>query len=68
MSKIKFAVVGFGGMGGHHARNLIRENNNVEVHGIYDIKEERLEAGRSEGFKVYQNFEEVLSDEEVEAV
>ncbi|MDF0480519.1 Gfo/Idh/MocA family oxidoreductase [Vagococcus sp. PNs007] len=68
MSKIKFAVVGFGGMGGHHARHLIRENNHVEVHGIYDIKEERREAGQEEDFKVYQTLEEVLSDKEVEAV
>lgn len=68
MKPINFVVVGFGGMGGYHARGLIGDNQFVNTYGTYDIDQKRQEAAKEEGFKVYSSFESVLADEAVEAV
>lgn len=68
METIKLVIVGYGGMGSYHARELIKESEGILVHGIYDVDDVRLGMGREAGFKVYSSLEEVLSDEEVEAV
>ncbi len=59
------AVIGYGGMGGWHAR-LILANNVVKLRGIYDINPERSALAEENGIYAYPSFESVLSDPEVD--
>ncbi len=61
------AIVGFGGMGSWHV-NKIRENNVVDLKGIWDIKEDRRTLAREWGVHVYTSLEDLLSDEGVDIV
>ena len=48
-TNMKIAIIGFGGMGEHHFKNIITRLNDsdiqekIDVAGIYDINEERKE-------------------------
>lgn len=73
--KFQLAIVGFGGMGGWHC-DLIsgrHEGDNarldkLEVIGVYDIKQERMEAAKKLGLKAYEGLDGVLADEAVDIV
>ena len=67
MDKIKMAVIGYGGMGGWHT-DRIRERDDFELKGIWDIDPDQLERAKSNGIFAYSSLEEVLSDEEIELV
>ena len=68
MKIINFAVIGYGGMGGYHGRELIQEKDGVKVTGVYDVDATRLEAAKKDGFKTYETLDAVLKDESIEAV
>lgn len=68
MRELKLAIVGYGGMGGYHERELIAKNECVTVKGVYDIDEKRIEEAKAKGLVAYESFEEVLKDDEVDAV
>jgi len=69
MEKIyKLGVVGFGGMAGHHFTQLSKKNVPVVICGVYDIKEERMQAARDKGLKTYPSLEALLSDPEIDIV
>lgn len=68
MKQLEMLVIGFGGMGSYHARGLIKEAENVNVFGVYDIDPKKRSAAQSEGFNVYETLEEALADEKIEAV
>lgn len=60
MGKIKIGIIGTGYMGGTHAQ-LYARNPRVEVHALYDIRPERMEAvSRMTGAKVAENGEQVI--------
>ncbi len=61
------AVVGFGGMGHWHGTQ-IRNNNVIDLKGIWDIDVKRRELAVSEGIRVYSSYEDLLSDESVDIV
>ena len=65
--KHKIAMVGFGGMAGWHY-NLIKDLEDLEVAGIWDIKEERREYVGPLSVKVYSGLEELLADPQVDLV
>ena len=67
MDKIKMAVVGYGGMGGWHVRQVL-DMDKFELKGIWDIDPERREIAKENGLGVYSSFEAVLEDKEVELV
>ncbi len=67
MDKIKWAVIGYGGMGGWHVDH-VRNMDKFEVKGIWDIDPERLELARERGFYTYSSLDEVLNDKELELV
>ncbi len=64
---IRTAIIGYGGMGAHHAQ-LIKNKKDFCVAGVYDIDPARQETGRKDGYKVYSSKEEVALDEGVDAV
>lgn len=61
------AIIGYGGMGSWHGKNILK-NNVVDLAGIWDIKEERRQRAREKGIFVYDSLEAVLSDEKVDFV
>ena len=67
MKKTKIAVVGYGGMGAAHCR-YISAIDEVELAGIYDINPAKNELAREKGIKVYESFEAMLADPEVDVV
>ncbi|MGX7024110.1 Gfo/Idh/MocA family protein [Vagococcus hydrophili] len=68
MSVINLVVIGYGGMGSYHARELIQEKEGVKVIGVYDIDQTRLDLAKENNFTVYPTLESVLEDKTVEAV
>ncbi len=63
----KIAIVGFGGMGSWHFKQL-QAVPEFKVVGIWDIKEERRAYAREQGIFVYANLEAVLNDPEVNLI
>ena len=60
-------VIGYGGMGGFHAKRMI-DLDGLEVIGIYDINPERHEIAEKRGVPQFNSREELLADERVELV
>lgn len=58
---IKAAIIGFGGMGSFHARQ-IKQINSIEVTGVYDIDPKKVQEAAGKGYKGYSTLEECLSD------
>lgn len=69
MNKIyKLGMVGFGGMAGHHYTQLSKKNVPVEIGGVYDIKEDRMQAAREKGLKTYPSLDAMLSDPGIDII
>ena len=67
--KIGMAVIGYGGMGSHHARNVrLKRPGKFDVVGTFDIREERQKAARIAGLTAFESREALLSDPRVELV
>lgn len=65
----KMAVIGYGGMGSWHCSSIKNELSDIlQVKGVYDIRQERLEAAMKEGLYTYSSIEEILADDEIELV
>jgi scyllo-inositol 2-dehydrogenase (NADP+) len=65
--KYKIAIVGLGGMGTWHL-NKLQSQSELEVAGVWDIKEERRAHAQECGVFVYDSFEAVLVDTAVDIV
>lgn len=65
--KKKFAVIGYGGQGGWHTRQLLASDV-AELTGIYDINPEKSVLAEKNGIYAYPSFEAVLADAAVETV
>ena len=65
--KHRIAIIGFGGMGSWHA-NKLTTLDELELAGIWDIKEERRVLAKERGFFVYDSLEHLLADETVDLV
>ena len=63
----KSVIVGYGGMGRWHT-NKIRENNVVELKGIFDISEKANKRAQDAGIFTYDSFESVLNDTDIDLV
>jgi len=68
MSRVKLAIVGYGGMGSWHAEKLKTIPDYIEIAGIYDILENRRDVAVTNGLKAYATFEELLADKSVNLV
>ena len=67
MTAINFVIIGYGGMGSYHKKELMPENY-INVIGVYDISQTAQDKARETGLKVYDSLDRVLSDDDVEAV
>lgn len=66
--KHNMAIIGYGGMGGWHHQSIKQNVQGLNVKGAYDIRPEINEKIKKNGLHVYQNLEEILTDEEIELV
>ena len=67
MSVMNFAVIGYGGMGSYHVHTIMPKEL-IHVKGTYDCSEERQTISQEKGHFIYTTYEEVLNDQEIEAV
>ncbi len=65
--KKNIAIIGYGGQGAWHAAKAM-ENDVVNVAGIYDISQKRMNAARENGIHTYASREELLADKNVDIV
>lgn len=65
--KHKMAIVGFGGMAGWHHKE-IQTIDDLEIAGIWDIKEERRAVANQKGLHVYESLEDLLAAPETDLV
>ena len=65
--KKNLAIIGYGGMGGWHARHAL-QSDVVHLSGIYDILEERRLAAEKDGIHAYPTLEAVLADPAVDLI
>lgn len=66
--KHTLAVIGYGGMGSWHCQNVAEKIPQVQVKGIWDIREEAREKAKEKGLYAYSSLEELLQDGEVDLV
>ena len=65
--KKRVAIVGYGGMGSWHVKNLLKSDV-AECAGIWDIKEAKREKAVENGLHVYSSLEDLLADKTVDIV
>ncbi len=65
MSKKRVVIIGYGGIGVWHTREILK-GDAVELAGVYDINPERNEAAEANGIHAYASFEDVLADAAVD--
>ena len=65
--KKRLAIVGYGGQGAWHANWAIKSDV-VELAGVFDIAEKRMNAARELGIHTYSSREELLADKSVDIV
>ncbi len=67
MNRHGMGIIGFGGMGSHHARSIIPKDR-MDILGVYDIAPNRMEAARAEGYTTYESMDALLSNDDIELV
>lgn len=67
MKIYNLGIIGFGGMAGHHFKQL-GEVDQVSVRGVYDINPERVQAAVDKGVIGYRSKEEMFADPEIDMV
>lgn len=62
------AIIGYGGMGAWHAKNILSRIPEIHVKGVFDIRDDALEKARENGLFLYSDVEDLLNDKEVDLV
>ena len=65
--KKNFAVIGYGGQGGWHTRQILASDV-AALKGIYDIDPKKCELAEKNGIHAYSSYDAVLADNTVDAV
>lgn len=69
MLQHKIGIVGFGGMANYHVDTLSKEKYERAIHkGVYDINSEKYELAKEKGLLVYNSYEDMLNDEEIDII
>ena len=58
-NKVIYGLIGYGGMGRWHTE-ILSNVPEIEIGGIYDIKEEKRIEAKEKGFSVYGSEEEKM--------
>lgn len=66
-NKIVYGLIGFGGMGKWHTE-ILENVPEIELAGIYDIKEEKRKLAEEVGFHTYETEEAMLADESIDVI
>lgn len=69
--RIRFGVIGTGGMGGGHVSDLVSraERDNVRCAAVCDVYQKRLDANRQKcGGQAYTDYRQLLDDKNIDAV
>lgn len=66
-NKIVYGLIGFGGMGKWHTE-ILENVPEIELAGIYDIKEEKRKLAEEAGFRTYETEEAMLADESIDVI
>lgn len=66
-NKIVYGLIGFGGMGKWHTE-ILENVPEIELAGIYDIKEEKRKLAEEAGFHTYETEEVMLADESIDVI
>lgn len=66
-NKIVYGLIGFGGMGKWHT-DILENVPEIELAGIYDIKEEKRKLAEEAGFHTYETEEAMLADESIDVI
>ena len=66
-NKIVYGLIGFGGMGKWHTE-ILEDVPEIELAGIYDIKEEKRKLAEEAGFHTYETEEAMLADESIDVI
>lgn len=64
----KLSFIGFGGMAGWHYENIKNKIKDIEIKGVWDVRESQREKAKGLGLYVYQNLQELLNDKEIDLV
>ena len=62
------AIIGFGGMGNWHCDNIREKVPQLQVKGIYDIREEAMIKAAEKSLYVYPTLEDLLDDDSIDVV
>lgn len=66
-NKIVYGLISFGGMGKWHTE-ILENVPEIELAGIYDIKEEKRKLAEEAGFHTYETEEAMLADESIDVI
>ncbi|WP_415982523.1 Gfo/Idh/MocA family protein [Anaerostipes caccae] len=66
-NKIVYGLIGLGGMGKWHTE-ILENVPEIELAGIYDIKEEKRKLAEEAGFHTYETEEAMLADESIDVI
>lgn len=62
MNKKKIAVIGYGGQGAWHCKQILKSDV-AELAGTYDIRQVRMDAAVTDGVHTYESTEAMLADD-----
>ena len=62
------AIVGYGGMGSWHHRNIQDRVPEIRVTGAYDVREEARATAAANGLQVYDSLEALLADKTLDII
>jgi scyllo-inositol 2-dehydrogenase (NADP+) len=65
---MNWALIGYGGMGNWHVKQLRTMSESFSIAGVYDILPERNQTAEQAGLKAYDTLESLLSDTSIELV
>ncbi len=65
---LNWALIGYGGMGEWHVKQLRTMPEDIAIAGVYDILPQRRDAAEQEGLYAYASLNELLADPRVELV
>ena len=63
----KMGIIGFGGMGHHHAE-MLSDYGRVSVKGVYDVNPERNKVAENKGLTAYSSADALFADREIDVV